>query len=125
MWSAVLGGLLIAVVIAVALGLVLGPAVPVSSLLATVCGIAGGAFFGGKRASRAGLYHGVLVGVGYVVFEGIGLVPTLFQPVADGFGETVSIIASDALVLGLAALFGRLASLRAVPWSSSDTDRGR
>ena len=124
MWSAVLGGLLIAVVIAVAIGLVLGP-VPVSSLLATVCGIAGGAFFAGKRASGAGLYHGALVGVGYVVFEGIGLVPTLFQPVADGFGETVSIIASDALVLGLAALFGRLASPRAVPWSSSDTDRGR
>ena len=124
MWSAVLGGLLIAVVIAVAIGLVLGP-VPVSSLLATVCGIAGGAFFAGKRASGAGLYHGALVGVGYVVFEGIGLVPTLFQPGGDGFGETVSIIASDALVLGLAALFGWLASRWAVPWSSSDTDRGR
>ena len=111
--------------IAVVLGLLLSSAAPALAPAATLCGIAGGAFFAGKRAFRAGLYHGALVGVGYVVLEGIGLVPTLFQPVEGGIAESISIIASDALLLALAALFGWIASPGARPSSSSDRDRGR
>jgi len=112
-------------VIAVILGLLLSQAAPALVSAATLCGIAGGAFFAGKRAFQAGLYHGALVGVGYVVLEGIGLVPTLFQPLEGGIAESISIIAADALLLGLAALFGWIASPSARPSSSSETGKGR
>ena len=77
----------------------------------------------GKRGFPAGPYQGALVGVGYVVLEAIGLAPPPFALTEDGLGESAAIIASDALLLAVAALFGWLGAQR--PSSSSGRDRGR
>jgi hypothetical protein len=79
----------------------------------------------GKVAKNAGLYHGALVGVGYVLVEAIGLAPAPFEPSGDGFAEGLSVIAGDALVLALAVLAGWIAAPQATSSSSSGkgTDR--
>ena len=79
----------------------------------------------GKAAKHAGLYHGALVGVGYIVVEAIGLAPAPFEPAGGGLTEGLSIIAGDALLLAVAALAGWIAAPQAASSSSSDTGRGR
>jgi hypothetical protein len=79
----------------------------------------------GKLAKNAGLYHGALVGVGYVLVEAIGLAPAPFESGGDGLAEGISIIGGDALLLALAALAGWIAAPRVASLSSSDTGRGR
>jgi hypothetical protein len=76
-------------------------------------------------AKYAGLYHGALIGVGYVLVEAFGLAPAPLQPVSGDIAEGLVIIAGDALVLGLAALAGWIAAPQATPSSSSDKGRGR
>ena len=66
------------------------------------------------------MYHGALVGAGYVVCEALGIVPAL-SPTADPLTDTVAVIVSDALLLASAALGGWCSRL----WSSSDTGTGR
>jgi peptidoglycan/LPS O-acetylase OafA/YrhL len=123
--TALVAGLVAAVAIASILGLAAGSNDSIFGIAAPLCGIAIGAFLAGKLAKYAGLYHGALVGVGYVLVEGIGLAPAPLQPASDGIAEGLVIIASDAVVLGLAALVGWIAAPRATPSSSSDKGRGR
>jgi len=79
----------------------------------------------GKLAKYAGLYHGALVGVGYVLAEAIGLAPSPLELSGDGLTEGLSVIAGDALVLALAALAGWIAAPQATSSSSSGTGRDR
>ncbi len=76
-------------------------------------------------AKYAGLYHGALVGVGYVLVEAIGLAPAPLEPSGDGLAEGISIIAGDALVLAVAAVAGWIAAPQVASSSSSGTGRGR
>ena len=122
---AVIAGVVVAALIASVLRLATGPTAAIFGIAAPLCGIALGAFLAGKLAKYAGLYHGALVGVGYVLIEAIGLVPAPLEPSGDGLAEGLSIIAGDALLLALAALVGWIAAPQAASSSSSGTGRGR
>jgi putative membrane protein (TIGR04086 family) len=118
-WRAVLLGLAVAVVIGYASNLVLAPT-PGSA--ATIVGIAIGGFLAGKRANAAGLYHGALVGLGWIAFETLGLVPTI-RFADDLVTDSLIVIALDVATLAAGSLGGALA--RRGLSSSSDTGRGR
>ena len=94
-------------------------------IAAPLCGIALGGFIGAKVAKNAGLLHGALVGVGYVLAEAVGIAPTPLEPTDAGIAEGLWIIGGDALVLAVAALAGWIAAPRAMSSSSSGMDRGR
>jgi hypothetical protein len=118
-------GLVVAALSAALLRLVALPNASIFGIAAPLCGIALGAYFSGKLAKNGGLYHGALVGVGYVLVETIGLAPAPFEPSGDGLSDTLSVIVGDAMVLVLAALAGWIAAPRAGSSSSSGTGRGR
>jgi hypothetical protein len=115
----------VAVTVASLLRLAASSPASIFGIAAPLCGIALGAVIAGKVAKNAGLLHGALVGVGYVLVEAIGLAPAPLETSGDGFAEGVSVIAGDALVLALAALAGWIAAPRAVSSSSSGRGRGR
>jgi hypothetical protein len=121
-WAAVLLGTLVAVVVATIVGVLLVAVAPIFGVLAPISGIASGAFLAGKRAKRAPLYHGALVAAGYVLLEGIGVVPPPLPPMDNALADSVAIILSDASLLSVGALAGWLARGSS---SSSDTDRDR
>ena len=114
-----------AATIASVLRLAASPAASIFGIAAPLCGIALGAFLAGKLAKTAGVYHGALVGVGYVLVEAVGLAPAPIEPSGDGLAEGLSIIAGDVLVLALAALVGWIAAPQATSSSSSGTGKGR
>lgn len=118
-------GLVVAALSAALIRLVAPPNASIFGIAAPLLGIALGGYLSGKLAKNAGPYHGALVGVGYVLVEAIGLAPAPFEPSGDGLGDTVSIIAGDAMVLALGALAGWIAAPRARSSSSSGTGRGR
>ncbi len=122
---AVAAGVLVAATIAFVLGLAAVPGASIFGIAARLCGIALGGALAGKMAKNGGLYHGALVGVGYVLVEAIGLAPSPLELSADGLAEGLSIIAGDALVLAVAAIAGWLAAPQARSSSSSGTGRGR
>jgi len=122
---AVAAGVLVAATIASVLRLPAGPTASIFGIAAPLCGIAFGAFLAGKVAKNGGLYHGALVGVGYVLVEAIGLAPAPLEPSGVGIAEGLSVIAGDALVLAVAVLAGWIASPQAMSSSSSGTGRGR
>ena len=122
---AVVAGLVVAALGATLIRIVAPPTAPIFGIAAPLCGIAVGGYLAGKLAKNAGAYHGALVGVGYVIVEAIGLAPAPFDPSGDGFGDTVSVIVGDAMVLALGALAGWIAAPQATSSSSSDTGRGR
>jgi hypothetical protein len=122
---AVVAGLVVAATVASLLRLAASPTASIFGIAAPLCGIALGAFLAGKLAKNAGVYHGALVGVGYVLVEAIGLAPAPLEPAGVGLTEGLSIIAGDALVLTVAALAGWIAAPRAGSSSSSGTGRGR
>jgi hypothetical protein len=122
---AVVAGLVVAATVASLLRLAASPTASIFGIVAPLCGIALGAFLAGKLAKNAGVYHGALVGVGYVLVEAIGLAPAPLEPAGVGLTEGLSIIAGDALVLTVAALAGWIAAPRATSSSSSGTGRGR
>jgi hypothetical protein len=122
---AVVAGLVVAATVASLLRLAASPTASIFGIAAPLCGIALGAFLAGKLAKNAGVYHGALVGVGYVLVEAIGLAPAPLEPAGVGLTEGLSIIAGDALVLTVAALAGWIAAPRAASSSSSGTGRGR
>ena len=101
------------------------PNASIFGIAAPLCGIASGALVAGKLAKNAGLYHGALVGVGYVLVEVIGLAPAPFEPTGTGLAEGLSIIAGDVLLLAVASLAGWIAAPQATSSSSSGTGRGR
>jgi hypothetical protein len=122
---AVASGVVAAVTVAFVLGVAGAPAASIFGVAAPLCGIAAGAYLAGKLAKYAGLHHGALVGVGYVLVEAIGLAPAPLEPSRDGLVEGVWIIAGDALVLVVAALAGWIAAPQAGASSSSGTGRAR
>jgi hypothetical protein len=124
-YLAVAAGVLVAATIASLLRLLASPTASIFGIAAPLCGIALGGLLAGKAAKHAGLYHGALVGVGYIVVEAIGLAPAPFEPAGGSLTEGLSIIAGDALLLAVAALAGWIAAPRAASSSSSDTGRGR
>jgi len=124
-WIAVAGGVLVAAAIASVLRLAASPTASIFGIAAPLCGIALGAVFAGKVAKYGGLYHGALVGVGYVLVEAIGLAPAAIESSGEGLAEGLTIIAGDGLVLALAALAGWIAAPRATSSSSSGMGRGR
>ena len=122
---AVIAGVLVAATIASLLRVAAVSAASIFGIAAPLCGIALGAFLAGKVAKNAGLYHGAVVGVGYVLVEAVGLAPAPFEPSGEGVAEGLWIIAGDALLLALATLAGWIAAPRATSSSSSGTGRGR
>jgi hypothetical protein len=122
---AVAAGILLAATMASLPRLFASPTASIFGIAAPLCGIALGGLLAGKVAKHAGLYHGGLVGVGYVVVEAIGLAPAPFGSTGDSLTEGLAIIAGDALLLALAALAGWIAAPRAASSSSSGTGRGR
>ena len=122
---AVAAGVLLAATVASVLRLAASPTASIFGIAAPLCGIALGAVLAGKMAKYGGLYHGALVGVGYVLVEAIGLAPAPLEPSGDGLAEGLTIIAGDALVLALAALAGWIAAPQATSSSSWGKGRGR
>ena len=120
---AVAAGVLVAATIASILRLAASSPASIFGIAAPLCGIALGAFLAGKVAKNGGLYHGALVGVGYVLVEAIGLAPAPLEPSGVGVAEGLSVIAGDALVLAVAVLAGWIASPQAM--SSSSSGKGR
>jgi uncharacterized membrane protein AbrB (regulator of aidB expression) len=94
--------------------------VPTLGLIATILGVALGGYVAGKWANSAGLQHGVMVGVGYIVFEAVGLAPTVSYA-SDVVADTAIVIALDVVTL-LAASFAGWLATRGLS-SSSDTGR--
>ena len=122
---AVAVGVLAAATVTSVLRLAASSPASIFGIAAPLCGIALGAVLAGKVAKNGGLYHGALVGVGYVLVEAIGLAPAPLEPSGEGFAEGLSVIAGDALVLAVAALAGWIAAPRATSSSSSGMGRGR
>lgn len=114
-----LAGVAVAVAIAVPATVLLAP-IPGSA--ATIIGVAVGGFVAGKWADSAGLYHGALVGAGWIALEAFGVVPTLTYS-NDALGDTLLVFVIDLATL-LAGSFGGWRA-RPGPSSSSGTGRGR
>jgi hypothetical protein len=121
---AVAAGVVAAVTVAFLLRAAGASAASIFGIAAPLCGIAAGAYLAGKLAKYAGLYHGAIVGVGYVLVEAIGLAPAPLDS-RDGLADGLWIIAGDALLLALAGLAGWIAAPQAMSSSSSGTGRGR
>jgi hypothetical protein len=109
------------------LTLILAAAIaPGVGIAAPFLGIAGGAYLAGKVAKFAGLYHGTLTAVAYIVAATFGLAPVPLEPLlGGGVAESVWIIVGDLLLLAVAAAAGWLGSPRRAPSSSLDRDRDR
>jgi hypothetical protein len=118
-------GVVVATTIALLLHQAVSPNASIFGIAAPLSGIAAGALLAAKVAKNGGLFHGALVGVGYVLVEAIGLAPSPLEPSGDGLTEGLSIIAGDALLLALAALVGWLAAPQATSSSSSGMGKGR
>ena len=116
-WPAILAGVALAVASTLLSSAVLPP---IPAAAASVFGLFISGLLAGKLASAARVYHGAIVGAGWVICEALGVVPAgayLGDPVSD----TVAVILSDALRIAVAAVGGWCSRV----WSSSDRDRGR
>jgi hypothetical protein len=116
-WPAILAG----VALAVATTLISTAALPpIPAVVASYLGLFVSGLLAGKVAHGARVYHGAVVGAGFVICEALGIVPGggyLGDPVSD----TVAVIFSDALRIAVATVGGWCSRL----WSSSNKDRGR
>jgi hypothetical protein len=112
------------VLVAALSGFAIAIIAPAFGTVAPIFGVAVGAFLAGKRAKHHPLYHGALAAAGYVLLEGIGIVPAPFAPAENALADTVAVILSDGTLLAVGALAGWLGR-PAAPSSFSDTDRGR
>jgi hypothetical protein len=116
-WPAILAGVALSVVLRfVSAGLL----PPIPAAVASFFGLLLSGLLAGKLAPAGRVYHGALVGAGYVICEALGIVPGGGYS-TDPLADTVAVIASDAVSIAAAALGGWCARL----WSSSDTGRGR
>ena len=118
-WIAIAAGVVVATVIAWIAHAALAP---IAGLAATIAGVAVGALLAGKWADSAGLQHGVMVAVGYIVLEAVGLAPSAASA-TDLLADTATVIAVDVLMLLVASAAGHVA--RPEPSSSSGTGTGR
>lgn len=116
-WTAILAGVALAVAITL-LSAALLP--PIPAAVASYFGLFVSGILAGKLAPAAFVYHGAVVGAGYVICELLGLVPG-GGAIADPLSDTVAVIASDVLRIAVAAVGGWCARL----WSSSDRGTGR
>jgi hypothetical protein len=116
-WPAILAGVALAVVIAL-VAVALLP--PIPAAVASVFGLFVSGFLAGILAPEARMYHGALVGAGFVLCEAFGIVPGSGYS-GDALSDTVAVIASDALLLAAAAIGAWCSRL----WSSSDRGRAR
>src|SRR5688572_31667600 len=101
-WPAILAGVALAVATALLTTAMLPP---IPAAVASVFGLFISGILAGKLANAARVYHGAVVGAGYVICEAVGIVPGggfLADPVSD----TVAVIVSDALRIAVAALGG-------------------
>ena len=76
----------------------------------------------GKWADSGGLYHGAVVGMGWIALEALGVVPTISYA-TDALTDTVIVIGLDVVTLFAGSIGGYFG--RPDPSSSSDTGRGR
>jgi hypothetical protein len=116
-WPAILAGVALAVAITLLAAAVLPP---IPAAVASYLGLFISGLLAAKVAGAAGLYHGAVVGAGFVICEALGIVPGggyLGDPVSD----TVAVIVSDALRIAVAAAGGWCSRL----WSSSDKGKAR
>jgi len=125
-WPAILAGVALSVASTLLSAAVLPP---IPAAVASFFGLFVSGLLAGKLAVGARVYHGAVVGAGYVICEALGVVPGGGY-LADPVSETVAVIVSDALRIAVAALGGwsarGLAGAEPPPGaSSSDTDRGR
>ena len=95
---------------------------PIPGLVATIIGVGLGGFVAGKWADSGGLYHGAVVGMGWIALEAFGAVPTASYA-SDALADTVIVIAIDVAMLAAGSVGGYFA--RPDPSSSSGTGRGR
>lgn len=116
-WPAILAGVAVAVAATLLSAAVLPP---IPAAYASFFGLFVSGLLAGKLAASARLYHGAVVGAGYVVCEALGIVPA-GPYLADPVSDTAAVIVSDALRIAVAALGGWCAQL----WSSWDKDRDR
>lgn len=116
-WPAILAGVALSVASTLLSAAVL---LPIPAAVASFFGLFVSGLLAGKLAVGARVYHGAVVGAGFVICEALGVVPGGGY-LADPVSETVAVIVSDALRIAVAALGGWCARL----WSSSDKDRGR
>ncbi len=94
----------------------------IPGLAATIIGVALGGYVAGKWADSGGLYHGAVVGMGWIALEALGALPTASYA-SDALADTVIVIALDVVTLFAGAIGGYLA--RPDPSSSSGTGKGR
>jgi len=123
-WTAIFAGVALAVVIAVASTALLPP---IPAAVASFFGLVVSGLLAGKLAPAARLYHGAVVGAGFVICEAVGLVPS-GGAVADPLSDTALVIACDALRIAVAALGGWSARGLAgaePPRGASSSDTGR
>ena len=116
-WPAILAGVALAVVIALVAVAILPP---IPAAVASVFGLFVSGFLAGILAPEARMYHGALVGAGFVLCEAFGIVPGSGYS-GDALSDTVAVIASDALLLAAAAIGAWCSRL----WSSLDRGRAR
>lgn len=104
--TAVIAGVLLAVVVGIGLLLVTAPLGPAANVIAPIIGCACGGFLAGRLATTAGMYHGVFVGAGWIVLELVGIVPTVTATGLGQLGESFAIIALDLFVIASATVGG-------------------
>lgn len=122
-WPAILAGVALAVAITLLSAAVLPP---IPAAVASVFGLFLSGLLAGKLATSARVYHGAVVGAGYVICEALGIVPGGYF--ADPLSDTVAVIASDALLLAVAAFGGWCARGLAGPEpppGASSSDKGK
>jgi hypothetical protein len=95
---------------------------PIPGIVATILGVAAGGYVAGKWAEYAGIYHGAVVGMAWVILDAIGPVPGASYS-SDVVTDTVIVMAIDVATLAAGAIGGWLA--RPGPSSSSGKDRAR
>ncbi len=118
-WRAVIAGVAVAFVTALVARTLLAP---VPGIAASILGVALGGYLAGKLAKSGGLYHGAVVGAGWIVLEALGLVPTAYDS-PDALTDTLVVTALDVLTLLAGSAAGWLAWRG--PSSSSGTGRAR
>ena len=101
--TATASGLALSIVVAIAVILLGFPAI------AALVGVFAGAYLAGRVARRDGLFHGAIVGALTIVVASIAASAGNTQ-VTNILADTLSIVVSDVLLLGLSSFGGWLAT---------------
>jgi uncharacterized membrane protein AbrB (regulator of aidB expression) len=101
--TATASGLALSIVVAIATILLGFPAI------AALLGVFAGGYLAGRLARRDGLFHGAIVGALTIVVASIAASAGNAE-VTDILADTLSIVVSDVLLLGLSSFGGWLAT---------------